>query len=178
MQVVALIHEGNGEFAAVFPDFPGLIAVGGSMDGVIAKAGRLLAAEVEGMVEDGLELPPVRSLSTLTNDPLFREESAGALVALVPCTASAGMIRVSVALERTLLGEVDRAAREAGETRSKFLAEAVRRRLAADRAGASGAAAPDPPPAASPAEVQEMMESIRRSLAVIDATAASRVAAK
>ena len=27
MQVVALIHEGNGEFAAAFPDFPGILAL-------------------------------------------------------------------------------------------------------------------------------------------------------
>src|SRR6516162_1444782 len=124
MQVVALIHEGNGEFAAVFPDFPGLIAVGSSLEGAIAKAGRLLGAEIDAMIEDGLELPPVRSLSSLTNDPHFRDESVGAMVALVPCTVSAGVVRISVALERALLGEVDRAARDAGETRSKFLAEA------------------------------------------------------
>jgi predicted RNase H-like HicB family nuclease len=177
MQVVALIHEGNGEFAAVFPDFPGVIAVGSSTEAVVARASRQLAAEIEAMIEDGLELPAVRSLSTLAHDPAFREDAAGALVALVPCTPPGEVQRVSVALERALLREIDRVARAAGKTRSKFIAEAVRRHLVAEGVQPTAATA-ETPPATSPAEVQQIMESIRRSLAVIDAPSSSQIAAK
>jgi predicted RNase H-like HicB family nuclease len=178
MQVVALIHEGNGEFAATFPDFPGVIVAAPSTDAVIAEATRVLAAEVDAMIEDGLEMPTVRALSELADDPTFAEDSAGAMVALVPCPISADMVRVAIALDRALLAALERAAEAAGKTRSTYVAEAVRRRLAA--ADDHGEAAPGhagaetgTPSGGSPADVRVLMESIRRSLAVIDQTPAA-----
>lgn len=175
MQIVALIHEGNGEFAAAFPDFPGVIAVADTLEAVIAKAGRLLAAEVDAMIEDGLELPPVRSLSDLADNPVFREDSVGAMVALVPCAAPADVVRVAIAVDRLLLADIDRAAEAAAETRSKYVAEAVRQRLAATGPHGSQEPAQARPDAATPsggssADVRHVMEAIRRSLTAIDQT--------
>jgi predicted RNase H-like HicB family nuclease len=180
MQVVALIHEGNGEYAAAFPDFPGVIAAADSTEAVIVEAARLLAAEVDAMIEDGLELPPVRSLSELSTDPAFREDAVGAMVALVPCATPADVVRVSIAIERSLRRDIDRAAEIAGQTRSKFVAEAVRQRLAAADLSDAEEPAPAPirpdegaPTGRSPDDVRVIMESIRRSLAVINQTPAA-----
>jgi predicted RNase H-like HicB family nuclease len=173
MQVVALIHEGNGEFAAAFPDFPGVIAISDNLEAVITEATRLLAAEVDAMIDDGLELPAVRTLSELGNDPAFREDAVGAMIAVVPCAAP--VVRVSIAVERSLLAQLDRAAEAAGATRSKYVAEAVRRRLAATTGQgaeppAHAGTEPGPQSGGSSADVRAIMESIRRSLAVIGQT--------
>jgi predicted RNase H-like HicB family nuclease len=157
MQVVALIHEGNGEFAATFPDFPGAIAVADTMDAVIAGAAGVLARHAEAMIEEGLDLPPVRSLSQLSEDARFRDDAAGAMMALVSFAPPAAMVRLAVAIDETLLARADEAARAAGETRSAYVAEALRRRLALQAQ----------PPAAQ--DVRELMESIKHSIAAIDA---------
>jgi predicted RNase H-like HicB family nuclease len=140
MQVVALIHEENGVFGASFPDFLGCTTVANSLDAIIPKAAEALAFHVEGMVDDGLSLPPVRTLAQLRKDPVFREDSADAMIALVPYTPPARAARINITLDESLLDRVDRAAEAAGETRSGYLAAAARQRLAIE-AGGIGAGA-------------------------------------
>jgi len=132
MQVVTLIHEENGVFGASFPDFLGCITVADSLDAIIPKAAEVLAFHVEGMIEDGLSLPPVRTLTQLMKDPVFREDSAGAVIALVPYTPPARAARINITVDESLLERVDRAAEALGETRSGYLAAAARQRLAGD----------------------------------------------
>jgi predicted RNase H-like HicB family nuclease len=146
MQAVALIHEENGVFGASFPDFLGCITVADSLDAILPKAAEVLAFHVEGMIADGLPLPPVRTLMQLRKDPVFRADSAGAMIALVPYAPPARAARINITLDETLLARVDRAAEAAGETRSGYLADAARRRLAAE-AGAPAAAYESPAPA-------------------------------
>jgi predicted RNase H-like HicB family nuclease len=136
MQVVALIHEENGVFGASFPDFLGCITIADSLDAIIPKAAEALAFHVEGMIEDG-PLPPVRTLSQLRKDPIFREDSVGAMIALVPYTPPARAARINITVDESLLERVDRAAEAAGETRSGYLATAARQRLAIE-AGQQG----------------------------------------
>ena len=136
MQVVALIHEENGVFGASFPDFLGCTTVADSLDAIIPKAAEALAFHVEGLVEDG-PLPPVRTLAQLRKDPIFREDSAGAMIALVPYAPPARAARINITLDESLLDRVDRAAEASGETRSGYLAAAARQRLAIE-AGQQG----------------------------------------
>ena len=171
MQVVALIHEGNGEFAAAFPDFPGVMAIADDLDGVIAKAADVLNAEAARLLENGAELPPLRALSQIAEDPRHREDCLGAMAALVPLCPPPPMVRVAVALDEALLMGVDRAAQARQETRSQYIAGTLRRALAASPASAS-AADPDAASTPAPAHVHQLMESIRRSIAVIDETPA------
>jgi predicted RNase H-like HicB family nuclease len=140
MQVVALIHEEDGIFGASFPDFLGCTTVADTIDAILPKAAEALAFHVEGMVEDGLSLPPVRTLAQLRKDPVFREDSAGAMIALVPYAPPARAARINITLDESLLDRVDRAAEAAGETRSGYLAAAARQRLAIE-AGETGASA-------------------------------------
>jgi predicted RNase H-like HicB family nuclease len=136
MQVVALIHEENGVFGASFPDFLGCTTVADSLDAIIPKAAEALAFHVEGLIEDG-PLPPARTLAQLRKDPVFREDSAGAMIALVPYAPPARAARINITLDESLLERVDRAADAAGETRSGYLAAAARQRLAIE-AGQQG----------------------------------------
>lgn len=154
MQVVALIHEENGVFGASFPDFLGCTTVANSIDAIMPKAAEALAFHVEGMVEDGLSLPPVRSLTQLRKDPIFREDSVGAMIALVPYAPPARAARINITLDESLLERVDRAAEAVGETRSGYLADAARRRLAAD-AGTLPVVATQLDEAARPFQVTE-----------------------
>jgi len=130
MQVVALIYEEDGVFGASLPDFLGCTTVANSLDAIVAKAAEALAFHVDGMLEDGLPLPPVRSLTQLRKDPMFREDSDGAIIALVPYGLPARAARINITLDESLLDRVDRAAEAAGETRSGYLAAAARQRLA------------------------------------------------
>jgi predicted RNase H-like HicB family nuclease len=130
MQVVALIGEENGVYVASFPDFPGCVTTANDPDEVLTKAAEVLALHINGMIAGGRDLPHVRPLSRLVDDRTFLENSAGAMVALVAYAPVNRPVNLTIAIDETLLARIDQAAHAAGETRSMFLAEAARRRLA------------------------------------------------
>lgn len=125
----ALIHEEDGVFGISFPDFPGCVSTGRTEEEVLRKGAEALAFHVAGMIEDGDPLPIARNLSELRVDNSFSDDSAGAILALVPFDSPGRAVRLNISMDEILLEAVDRAASAAGQSRSAFLAEAVRRRL-------------------------------------------------
>lgn len=125
----AIVHEEDGVFGISFPDFPGCIATGRSAEEVIRKGTDALGFHVAGMVEDGDHLPRVRDLSELRRDPDFCADSAGGVLVFVPVELPGRAVRLNISMEETLLGEIDRAAKSAGQSRSAYLAAAARHRL-------------------------------------------------
>jgi predicted RNase H-like HicB family nuclease len=80
---IALIHEENGAFGVSFPDFPGCVSTGSSLDDAIVRGGQALALHIAGMRQDGEPLPRLRSARELRFDPAIAEELDGATVATV-----------------------------------------------------------------------------------------------
>jgi predicted RNase H-like HicB family nuclease len=130
MQVVALIDEDSGVYRASFPDFPGCVTRANDPDEVLTKAAEVLALHINGMIAEGHDLPHVRPLSRLVDDRTFLQSSAGAMVALVPYAPANRPVNLNITIDEALLARVDQAAHAAGESRSMFLAEAARQRLA------------------------------------------------
>jgi predicted RNase H-like HicB family nuclease len=80
---IALIHKENGVYGISFPDFPGCVSTGRSIDEAILKGGQALALHVAGMIEDGEPLPALRGVAQLRADPEFSIDFEGATVAQV-----------------------------------------------------------------------------------------------
>jgi predicted RNase H-like HicB family nuclease len=127
--VYALIHEENGAYGMSFPDFPGCVSGGASLDEALARGAETLLFHVAGMVEDGDPLPVLRTLDQLKSDPIFKEDAEGSVVAIVAVELPGKAVRVNVSIDEHLLDAIDRAARAKGQTRSAFLAEAARARI-------------------------------------------------
>jgi len=185
MQVVALIHERIGIYAASFPDFPGCTATANDPAAVITKAAEVLAAHIERIIDNGHELPPIRSLSRLAADPDFVTSSTGCMMALVAYRPTTRAVRLAVTLDESLLARIDRAAETAGQNRSTYLADAARQRLDRDAANRPDATIPamrlmprtvepplpDPPPAAAEAiETAASLASIKEILERLDSS--------
>lgn len=125
-----LIHKDHsGAFGISFPDFPGCVSGGETVDAALRSGHDALAFHVAGMIEDGEALPQLRDLDALMADPELRAEFDGATVALVSVDLPAKAVRINVSMDETLLDRVDRAASASGQTRSAYIAEAVRRRM-------------------------------------------------
>jgi predicted RNase H-like HicB family nuclease len=154
MQVVALIDEDNGVYGASFPDFPGCVTTANDPDEVLSKAAEVLALHISGMIADGRDLPHVRPLSRLVDDRTFLESSAGAMVALVPYSPANRPVNLTITIDEALLARIDQAANAAGESRSKFLAEAAQDRLAMGPGSERSSMEPTP----TPVEVQAAAE--------------------
>ncbi|CDX11727.1 conserved hypothetical protein [Mesorhizobium plurifarium] len=61
---VGLIHKDDAsDYGVSFPDFPGVVTAGGSLEEARELAGQALAFHVQGMIEDGDAVPDPTSLA-------------------------------------------------------------------------------------------------------------------
>lgn len=128
--IVALIHGEEGSFGISFPDVPGCISGGDTIDETLANGAEALAFHLEGIMEDGDPIPTLRSVEAIRADPTFGFElSEPHIVALMPFAAPSRTVRINVTMDERLVEAIDQAAKSQGGTRSGFLAALARERL-------------------------------------------------
>jgi len=83
---IALIHkETDSGYGVSFPDVPGVITVGDTIDDAMRNAADVLAFAAEDWREQtGQTFPAPRSIDDLRRDKNFQGNSADAVVAAVP----------------------------------------------------------------------------------------------
>lgn len=126
---IALIHkDADSDYGVSFPDLPGCVTAGTSLDDARAMAAEALALHLEGLAEDGEAAPEPSSLEAVMAD----RESRDAVAILVPAPEGpARVIRVNITLPEPELRQIDQFAEERGFTRSGFLLKAAKREMEA-----------------------------------------------
>jgi predicted RNase H-like HicB family nuclease len=122
--IAILRKEADSDFGVDFPDFPGVVTAGCTLDEARQMAVEALDLHVDGMIEDGEAVPEPSSLDVVMSD-LYNRDGIAILVDLAPKTVKA--VRVNVTLPQDLIDAIDRVS----DNRSRFLAEAARERLRA-----------------------------------------------
>jgi predicted RNase H-like HicB family nuclease len=126
---IGLIHkDANSDFGVSFPDFPGVITAGTTLDDARAMAEEALALHVEGMVEDGEAIPEPSTLEEVMSNP---DNRSGVAILVSVRTEQPKAVRVNVTLPEDVLAQIDRYAEAHGFTRSGLLAQAARKLMAA-----------------------------------------------
>ena len=125
---IALIHRDSGsDFGVSFPDFPGCVTAGVSLDEARDMAAEALALHLEGLEQDGAAIPEPSSLQAVMED----QENRDGVAILVPAPKGAAKsVRVNITLPEDVLREIDRYAEAEGFTRSGFLAKAAKSAMA------------------------------------------------
>ena len=132
MRYVSFIHRDGAGYGVSFPDFPGCVSVGDSVDDAVCHGGEALAFHVEGLVDDREPIPPPRSIDAIKADPELTDWRHGADIVLIPLLLDRGSSRrVNISIDRGLLEAIDDEARQRRMTRSAFLATAARREIEA-----------------------------------------------
>src|SRR5215470_6269723 len=122
---IGLIHkEAGSDFGVSFPDFPGVITAGTTLDDARAMAEEALALHVEGMTEDGEPIPEPSLLEDVMSDP---ENRTGVAILVSLKTQQARTVRVNVTLPEDVLAQIDTYAEAHGFTRSGLLAQAAKK---------------------------------------------------
>ena len=115
-----------------FPDMPGCFPAADDFDDLPRVAAEVLRQHVEALESNGWAVPVPRLFAEAMNDRDVRKAlKGGATTMLVPLLADPGRtVRVNVTVERGLLEQIDEAAEARGLTRSGFLAQAAREKIA------------------------------------------------
>ncbi len=127
-QYIALIHkDADSDYGVSFPDLPGVISAGSTLDEARDMATEALALHIEGLVEDGEAIPEPSSLEDIMSN---KENTDGVAVLIAAPASGAKSVRVNVTLPSDILDQIDQYAEREGFTRSGFLAQAAKKVLA------------------------------------------------
>ena len=124
--IALLFKDPDSDFSVCFPDFPGCVTAGHSMQEARQLASEALAFHIDGMRKDALPIPAPMTLDAVMADPDNRD-GFGFLVEVPNPAARA--LRINVTLPEDLIQAIDRTT----NNRSRLLAVAARDRL--DRLG-------------------------------------------
>ena len=125
--IALLRKDADSDFGVDFPDFPGCITAGSTLEETREMAAEALEFHIEGMIEGNLPIPEPSPLDVVMADP----ENAEAIPfpVAVPDRLS-GTGQVAILLRAVDLEKLDALAEKRGTTREALLAKAVRRLLA------------------------------------------------
>lgn len=126
-QYIALIHKAEGsDYGVSFPDFPGCVTAGQTLDEARAFAEEALALHLAGLAEDGEAISYPSSLEAIMAD---RENREGVAVLVSVKDAAPRVVRVNITMPEDVLARIDAYAERQGFNRSGFLAYAAKREI-------------------------------------------------
>ena len=133
MHYVAVIEKDEGSaFGVWFPDVEGCFSAGETVEEAVSNAAAALRQHVEVVESAGRHVPAARPVDDVLQDEDVRASlETGAVLFAVPLLADAGRtVRINISLDKALVDQIDAAAATRGLTRSAFLAQAAREKIA------------------------------------------------
>ena len=129
---IGLVRKEDGtDYGVDFPDFPGCITAGTTLQEAARLAEEALNFHIRGTLEDGDPIPVPSEMDAVMTDP----NNAGAMPILVRSfhRPKGRAIRTNITIEENLLAEIDAFAMAHSLTRSAFLANAAQQALTVAR---------------------------------------------
>jgi predicted RNase H-like HicB family nuclease len=122
MEYIAYLHKDKrSDYGVSFPDFPGCVTAGRTLEEARELAVEALTLHVAGMIEDGDALPEASTLDALAKDPAMK----GAVAFLVSAEAPEKTVRVNITARESQIEAIDKLARKAGMTRSAYMVQSA-----------------------------------------------------
>ena len=130
---IALIDGKSGGYGVVFPDLPGCVAMGRSVEHALANAAEALRDWVEVIEENGETVPAPKSMEKLRRDrDVAKALAAGATLATIPLVRETGKpTKANLSIDSGILAAIDEEAARRKLTRSAFV-EMMARRILSD----------------------------------------------
>ncbi len=125
---IAIVHKDpESDFGVSFPDFPGCITAGSTMDEAMAMAQEALEVHTDFMRKKGQELPAPMTMEAAIKEALPEGLFATMVVPLGEETPK--FARINVTIPARDLTRIDRYAASQGMSRSAFLTRAARQAM-------------------------------------------------
>jgi predicted RNase H-like HicB family nuclease len=109
-------------FGVIVPDLPGVFSAGDTLEEALAGAEEAAAGWIDATLDAGEPIPPPSSLDDVRRNPDHAEWSIG-VMSLDPALLDDRIERVNITLPRRVLRRLDTLAKDAGETRSGYIAK-------------------------------------------------------
>lgn len=121
---IAVVHKDpSSDYGVSFPDFPGCITAGDSIDNVKDLSVEVLSGHIKIMKEFGEKIPTPSKLDDIVADPDYFDVVAFLVVSIPEIKSKT--IRVNITLPEDILHKIDVTAKKRGMSRSSFLSHAA-----------------------------------------------------
>ena len=129
---IAVVHKDpKSDFGVSFPDFPGCITAGTSIDEAKDMANDALSLHVKGLLEDGEDIPSPSKLEDIIENPEYSDSAAILVVSI--SEAKARSVRVNITVPEDMLRKIDNIAKQRGMSRSSFLVNAAQNAISSSQ---------------------------------------------
>ncbi len=127
---IALVDGEAGSYGVSFPELPGCVAMGSTVDEALANAAEALRDWMD-LIEDQGQIPPPRPAEELRRDPEVLEALRdGASLAVVPLIRDSGRpAKANLSIDAGILAAIDEEAARRKLTRSALIELMARRTL-------------------------------------------------
>jgi predicted RNase H-like HicB family nuclease len=117
MEYVAYLHKDpKSDFGVSFPDFPGCVTAGRTLEEARQMATKALTFHMKGITEDGGVLPQPSSVDDIAHDPA----AEGAVMFLVDVDIER-TVRINITARESQVKRIDELAEAAGLNRSAYM---------------------------------------------------------
>jgi len=126
---IAVVHKDlKSDFGVSFPDFPGCVTAGRSIDEAKDMAHDALSLHIKGMLEEGETIPAPSKLEDIMADPDYSD--AVAILVVTVSETKTRSVRVNITVPEDMLRKIDAVAKRRGMSRSSFLVNAAQNAIA------------------------------------------------
>jgi predicted RNase H-like HicB family nuclease len=121
---IGVVHKDpDSDYGVSFPDFPGCITAGSTVDEAKDMAHEALYGHMETMMADGYEIPEPSSLEKIMADLDYVDAVAFLVIAVQDSNPKT--VRVNITVPENTLRRIDSFAKKRGMSRSSFLIHAA-----------------------------------------------------
>ena len=121
---IAIVHKDpRSDFGVSFPDFPGCITAGSTIDEAKDMAHDALSLHIKGMLEDVDNIPVPSKLEDIMDDSDYSD--AAAILVVSVSEVKPRSVRVNITVPEDMLRKIDSVAKKRGMSRSSFLVHAA-----------------------------------------------------
>ena len=121
---IGVVHKDQySDYSVSFPDFPGCITAGETIDEVKDMAHEALQFHIEGLIEDGDRIPEPSTLEKIMSDPDYADGVTFLLITVQDTNPKT--VRVNITVPENTLHRIDAFAKKRGMSRSSFLIRAA-----------------------------------------------------
>ena len=128
--IALLRKDSDSDYGVDFPDFPGCVTAGPTLDQARVMAAEALTGHMACLVESDHDIPEPSTLDAIMTDPA-NQDALPFLVTIEEKESRA--MRINVTLPEDVLKRIDAYATTHGMSRSRFLARAAEQAMAAKR---------------------------------------------
>jgi predicted RNase H-like HicB family nuclease len=126
MRFPIVLHSDDGiRYGVTVPDIKGCYSTGDTMDEAIDSIQEAIDLHLEGMAEDGEDLPIASSIVTHKNNPSYAN-GVWALVDVDMSRYDGKSEKINITMPKNLIRRIDDYVQAHGLTRSGFLADTAR----------------------------------------------------